>query len=166
MKKWARHLYQPNLPLYESGRVTCSDEHIALSLKAAEEGMVLLKNEDSLLPLRKGTKLALFGKGTFDYVKGGGGSGDVFTKYIRNIYEGLKEVGLTETYEPLNSFYKANVEEQYKKGIDPTHEVGDAAIQATTVDFTSTDWCKTLKNIDTDHGLYRGVYHWNGGNSN
>ena len=119
MKKWARHLYQPNLPLYESGRVTCSDEHIALSLKAAEEGMVLLKNEDSLLPLKKGTKLALFGKGTFDYVKGGGGSGDVFTKYIRNIYEGLKEVGLTETYEPLNSFYKANVEEQYKKGIAP-----------------------------------------------
>ena len=37
---------------------------------------------------------------------------------------------------------------------------------STTVDFTSTDWCKTLKNMDTDHGLYRGVYHWNGGNSN
>ncbi len=119
MKKWARHLYQPNLPLKESGRVTCSKEHIALSLRAAEEGMVLLKNEDGLLPLKKGTKVALFGKGTFDYVKGGGGSGDVFTKYIRNIYEGLKEVGLTEDYAPLSSFYKKNVEEQYAKGIAP-----------------------------------------------
>ena len=29
--------------------------------------------------------------------------------------------------------------QQYKKGIDPTHEVGDAAIQATTVDFTSDE---------------------------
>ena len=77
MKKWARHLHQPNLPLMESGRVTCSAEHIALSLKAAEEGMVLLKNEYKLLPLKKGTKVALFGNGTLDYVKGGGGSGDV-----------------------------------------------------------------------------------------
>lgn len=119
MKKWARHLYQPGLPLRESGRVTCSEEHIALSLKAAEEGMVLLKNEGKLLPLKKGTKVALFGKGTFDYVKGGGGSGDVFTKYIRNVYEGLKEVGLAETYEPLNAFYKKNVDEQYAKGIAP-----------------------------------------------
>ena len=29
--------------------------------------------------------------------------------------------------------------QQYKKGIDPTHEVGDAAIRATTVDFTSDE---------------------------
>ena len=29
--------------------------------------------------------------------------------------------------------------QQYKRGIDPTHEVGDAAIQATTVDFTSDE---------------------------
>lgn len=119
MKKWSRHLYQPNLPLKESGRVTCSEEHIALSLRAAEEGMVLLKNEDNLLPLKKGTKVALFGKGTFDYVKGGGGSGDVYTKYIRNIREGLKEVGLTEDYAPLSDFYKKNVDEQYAKGIAP-----------------------------------------------
>ena len=37
--------------------------------------MVLLKNEKNTLPIRKGTKVALFGKGTVDYVKGGGGSG-------------------------------------------------------------------------------------------
>lgn len=29
--------------------------------------------------------------------------------------------------------------QQYKSGIDPTHEVGDEAIQATTVDFTSNE---------------------------
>ena len=39
--------------------------------------MVLLKNNEGLLPFAKGTKLALFGKGTFDYVKGGGGSGGI-----------------------------------------------------------------------------------------
>jgi len=119
MKKWTRHLYQPNKPLKESGNVTCSKEHIALSLKAAEEGMVLLKNEDELLPLSKGTRIALFGKGTFDYVKGGGGSGDVYTKYIRNIYEGFKECGLTDNFEPLSDFYREDVEKQYKEGSAP-----------------------------------------------
>ena len=42
------------------------------------------KNEKNTLPIRKGTKVALFGKGTVDYVKGGGGSGDVTVEYIRN----------------------------------------------------------------------------------
>lgn len=96
MKKWARHIYQPNLPLYKDGYVTASDKHTALSLKAAEEGIVLLKNEADLLPLKKGTRLAFFGKGTFDYVKGGGGSGNVFPKYTRNIVEGFEPGMLVE----------------------------------------------------------------------
>ena len=77
MNKWTRVKFQPNLPLKESGRVTASKEHILLSKEAAKEGMVLLKNENYLLPLAEGTRIALFGKGSFDYVKGGGGSGDV-----------------------------------------------------------------------------------------
>ena len=71
MGKWQRSLYQPVLPLGKDGkRVTGSAEHIALSRKAAGEGMVLVKNENDTLPLAKGTKVALFGKGTIDYVKG------------------------------------------------------------------------------------------------
>ena len=88
MNKWTRVNYQPNLPLKESGRVTASKEHIQLSKEAAKEGMVLLKNERQLLPLKAGTRLALFGKGSFDYVKGGGGSGDVTVSYVHNLYDG------------------------------------------------------------------------------
>ena len=78
MTRWIRHLYQPGLPLGEDGRrVTGSPEHIELSRRGATEGMVLLKNEDKTLPVKNGAKIALFGKGTVDYVKGGGGSGDV-----------------------------------------------------------------------------------------
>ena len=78
MAKWSRIKFTPNLPLGENGaRLTGCDAHIKLSKAAAKEGMVLLKNESGVLPLKKGTKVALFGKGTFDYVKGGGGSGDV-----------------------------------------------------------------------------------------
>ena len=92
--KWSRINFQPNLPMGKDGRrVTASKEHIALSREAAKEGMVLLKNNGGLLPFGFGTRLALFGKGTFDYVKGGGGSGDVTVSYVVNLYQGLKKLG-------------------------------------------------------------------------
>lgn len=121
MQKWARALYQPMLPLGKDGRrVTASKEHILLSKKAAKEGMVLLKNEESILPLAKGSKAALFGKASFDYVKGGGGSGDVTVSYIRNLYEGLKEKSdVLTVFEELSDFYRENVREQYASGSIP-----------------------------------------------
>ncbi len=115
MKRWGRAIYQPNLPLYENRRVTACREHIQLSLEAATEGMVLLKNEERVLPLSRGQKIALFGKGSFDYVKGGGGSGDVGCPYIRNLYEGLKETGAVKLYEPLSEFYQKQVAMLYEE---------------------------------------------------
>ena len=75
MDKYARFRYQPCIPLGADGRkVTGSPEHAALSRKAAGEGMVLLKNRLHTLPLTRGTRVALFGKATIEYIKGGGGS--------------------------------------------------------------------------------------------
>jgi len=121
MEKWTRVKYQPNLPLGENGeRLTGSLQHIALSKEAAKEGMVLLKNQDEILPLKKGTRVALFGKATFDYVKGGGGSGDVTVAYTRNLYEGLKmQKGLVSIFEPLCDYYRKDVERQYAAGSVP-----------------------------------------------
>lgn len=111
MQKWSRLLYQPALPLYGDRRVTGCDEHIRISRKAASEGMVLLEN-DGTLPLAKDKPLALFGKGSLDYVKGGGGSGDVYCKYVHGLYDGLKANGVA-VYEPLISFYKDDLKKQY-----------------------------------------------------
>ena len=118
MERWARAKYQPALPMGADGRrVTAGEEHIRLSKEAAKEGMVLLKNESNVLPLKKGSRVALFGKATFDYVKGGGGSGDVTVSYIRNLYEGLKQKQDKVTvYEELAEFYRRNVQEQYAQG--------------------------------------------------
>ncbi|MFG6358158.1 MAG: glycoside hydrolase family 3 C-terminal domain-containing protein [Acetatifactor sp.] len=121
MERWARALYQPVLPLGEDGRrVTGSKEHIALSREAAREGMVLLKNQGNVLPLSRGSRVALFGKATFDYVKGGGGSGDVTVAYTRNLYEGLKQkAGHVEIFEELADYYRENVKRQYAQGVGP-----------------------------------------------
>lgn len=120
MERWIRAMFQPNLPLYGDRRVTASKEHIMLSKEAAKEGMVLLKNEGNLLPLPAGSRIALFGKGSFDYVKGGGGSGDVKVAYVRNLYDGLKLQGeKVSLYEPLSDYYRENVKKQYEAGAAP-----------------------------------------------
>ena len=122
MEKWTRIAHQPCLPMGKDGRrVTACEEHIALSLAAAEEGMVLLKNEGEVLPLSVGTKLAVFGKGQIDYVRGGGGSGEVTTSYTRNIYEGLKikeAEGKVQVFDALSAFYEENVRQQYAAGAE------------------------------------------------
>ena len=123
MKNWNRFTYQPGLPLGKDGRrVTGGEAHIALSREAAAEGMVLLKNEKQVLPLAVGTKVAVFGKACVDYVKGGGGSGDVTVAYVRNLLDGLrlKEAeGKVSLYGPLGDFYEKEVEQQSEKGIVP-----------------------------------------------
>ena len=119
MKRWARANHQPNLPLERGKFVTACKEHVLLSKEAATEGMVLLKNHNNRLPLQSGAKVAMFGKGSFDYVKGGGGSGDVHSAYVRNLYDGFKELGEVEIFEPLAEYYRQNVAMQYKNGAVP-----------------------------------------------
>lgn len=115
MEKWARLNYQPCLPLGDHhSAITGCQSHIDLSRKAAGEGIVLLKN-DGVLPLRSGTRIAVFGNAQIDYVKGGGGSGDVYCRYVRNIYEGLKQKQV-ELFHPLSLYYQAQVEQAYAAG--------------------------------------------------
>ena len=121
MKKWIRARYLPGLPLGKDGRrVTASPAHIELSKNAAKEGMVLLKNEKNTLPLEKGARVALFGKATFDYVKGGGGSGDVTVPYIRNLYEGFCQIADASVIFPDSiDYYRDYVRAQYASGHVP-----------------------------------------------
>lgn len=72
-------------------------EHMDTVRKLAAECMVLLKN-DGTLPL-KGSKgnIALFGNGARHTVKGGTGSGDVNSRTVINIEQGLEDAGFTIT---------------------------------------------------------------------
>ena len=83
--------------------------------------MVLLKNEGGVLPFPAGTRTAIFGKGQIDYVRGGGGSGDVTTSYTRSIYEGMKQKeaeGRIQIFDPLSAFYEEEVRRQYAAGAE------------------------------------------------
>lgn len=121
--KWQRIRFMPGSPLEgERERVTGCAAHRALSRRAACEGMVLLKNEGGLLPLSGGERIAVFGKAQADYVKGGGGSGDVTVAYVRTILDGLEEKeaqGKVRLFAPLGAYYRAEVARQYAAGKHP-----------------------------------------------
>lgn len=105
-EKWARYKYNLTTSIGENGkRCTGCAEHIVLSRNVAAEGMVLLEN-NGLLPLKQGSTVALFGVGTLEYIKGGGGSGRVYPAYVRNIYEGFaQKAPRIKVFEPLTQFY-------------------------------------------------------------
>ncbi|MBR4756787.1 MAG: glycoside hydrolase family 3 protein, partial [Bacteroidales bacterium] len=70
--------------------------HAEISRTASNEGIILLKNDDGVLPLSdKGTKIALFGYGSYELFAGGIGSGEVNAAKIVNIDEGLRNYGFS-----------------------------------------------------------------------
>lgn len=64
--------------------------------KLAGECVVVLEN-DGTLPIEDPGKVALFGNGARHTIKGGTGSGDVNSRYVVNIDEGLKDAGFEVT---------------------------------------------------------------------
>jgi beta-glucosidase len=70
--------------------------HAAIARKAAEEGMVLLKNKNNTLPLniKKEKRIALFGKISYYLIAFGTGSGTVRSyKYRVSVDQGLNDAG-------------------------------------------------------------------------
>ena len=169
--KWQRIRFMPGHGIGLNGqRVTGCKEHIALSRQAAAEGMVLLKNEGSILPFGGGQKLAVFGKAQVDYVKGGGGSGDVTCAYVRSILDGLREKqaeGKLKLFNPMSKYYEENVSRQRAEGKAPGFTVepevpsdlltearafADTAI-IVICRFSSEGWDRTGKPHDGDFYL-------------
>lgn len=69
------------------------EANAAESRRIGAEGMVLLKNNDRTLPLRKGARIAVFGTGAYQSIGGGTGSSNVNKKYIVDIDHGLENAG-------------------------------------------------------------------------
>ncbi len=86
--------------------------HRKLARRAAAEGFVLLKNKDGLLPIERGSRLALYGAGAGRTVKGGTGSGDVNERDSISIYQGLRQAGYEITSEDWILAYDRLYEEE------------------------------------------------------
>lgn len=83
------------------------DEYASVARQAVAEGCVLIKNEDDVLPIKKDTKVSVFGRIVFDYYKSGTGSGGmVNAPYIVSIMDALKEEKSISLNEDLIKVYE------------------------------------------------------------
>lgn len=78
-----------------------------VNLKLAEEGFVLLKNENAALPMNKGARISVFSKNSVNLSYGGSGSGGFDTSNNKNLYESLNDAGFV-TNPTLKSFYESS----------------------------------------------------------
>ena len=88
------------------------------SMDAATEGMVLLENKNNALPIASKGKIALFGGGAINTIKGGTGSGDVNQRYKVSVRDGFENAG----YDITSSEWIENYEEKYDKGYEEWYE--------------------------------------------
>ncbi len=85
-----------------------------LCQEIAEEGIVLLKNNDTTLPLASGSKISVLGHSSVDLVYGGGGSGSVDTSAAPDLLTVLKKSGF-DVNMTLWDFYDTGGGSSYKK---------------------------------------------------
>ena len=107
----------PSFKNYRYSNKPDLEKHAKVAYEAGAEGVVLLRNEEAL-PLSENSKIALFGTGQIETIKGGTGSGDTHPRYAISILEGIKERGLNfdeelaKTYEDY--IKKMRETEEYK----------------------------------------------------
>lgn len=96
--------------------------HAEVTRQSATEGMVLLKNDNSVLPLSPDIKnVALFGVTSYDFIPGGTGSGNVNRAYTVSLLDGLSNAGyqvdptLQKTYEKYISKEEQKRQKQLEK---------------------------------------------------
>jgi beta-glucosidase len=135
--------------------------HRAVARRAAAEGMVLLKNEGGVLPLAAGSRVALYGSGASQTVKGGTGSGDVNERVCVSVYQGMKEAG----YVVANEDWVADYDERYERArlawrddiLAKSEGKQDAAVDFFAV-YTSTPFVrpvgKKVEKTDADVAFY------------
>ncbi|WP_163232646.1 glycoside hydrolase family 3 protein [Bifidobacterium aerophilum] len=74
--------------------------------EVAGEGIVMLKNDASTLPLAKGSKVTLFGRSSVDLVYGGTGAGGIDTTKAVNLKDAMETDGMFDVNDTMWDFYK------------------------------------------------------------
>ena len=99
----------PRFQGYEYSNNPDLEAHAAIIRKSAPDGMVLLKNDENILPLDGSKKrVALLGHTSYNLYAGGTGSGNVNKPYVIDLVEGLNNAGfiIDDTLNTVYSKYR------------------------------------------------------------
>lgn len=120
-----------------------------VNLKLAEEGFVLLKNENAALPMNKGARISVFSKNSVNLSYGGSGSGGFDTSNNKDLYESLNDAGFV-TNPTLKSFYESSQSGPVRTANSSDLDNGDNQ-KIATAETPQSKYTDTVKNSYADY---------------
>lgn len=120
-----------------------------VNLKLAEEGFVLLKNENAALPMNKGARISVFSKNSVNLSYGGSGSGGFDTSNNKNLYESLNEAGFV-TNPTLKRFYESSQSGSVRTANSSDLDNGDNQ-KIATAETPQSKYTDAVKNSYADY---------------
>ena len=137
-------------PLTTGSKEEARQAGAQLTQTIAEEGIVLLRNENGALPLAEGAKISVFGKNSVNIVFGGSGSGGGDTSQSKTLYESLEEAGFS-CNPSLKAFYEDDSKSGAPREANPKIENnGNSSVTATETPYASL----TANGIPDSYGDY------------
>lgn len=120
-----------------------------VNLKLAEEGFVLLKNENAALPMNKGARISVFSKNSVNLSYGGSGSGGFDTSNNKNLYESLNDAGFV-TNPTLKNFYESSQSGPVRTANSSDLDNGDNQ-KIATAETPQNNYTDAVKNSYADY---------------
>ena len=103
VRRVLRLIFRTSMNLDRPWGSMLTDEHHSVARKVAQEGIVLLKNEKNVLPLRKPRKISVVGENAYKKMCIGGGSSMLKPKHEISPLEGIQERAALEDIEVVYS---------------------------------------------------------------
>lgn len=120
-----------------------------VNLKLAEEGFVLLKNENAALPMNKGARISVFSKNSVNLSYGGSGSGGFDTSNNKDLYESLNDAGFV-TNPTLKRFYESSQSGPVRTANSSDLDNGDNQ-KIATAETPQSKYADAVKNSYADY---------------
>lgn len=111
---------------------------VELCKEISREGIVLMKNEDSVLPLAEGAKVSLLSQNSVDLVYGGAGAGSIDTSKSPDLKTVMEEAGF-EVNDILWDFYTTGSGAAYRKEVPSITGAGGFAANEVPVEAYTED---------------------------
>ncbi|MDD4532148.1 MAG: glycoside hydrolase family 3 C-terminal domain-containing protein, partial [Bacilli bacterium] len=149
--------YEPVLNTYfQRSDYKATDQEKDACQEVVRQGTVLLKNDDSVLPLGTGEKrLAIFGENSVDFVYGGSGSGAFDTSLAPTLKEALEDSnhGGFTVDSNLWNFYENGAGKDYRKTYPDETGAGSFAVNEVPIDVLKNDTLATSTLVGDDVAL-------------
>lgn len=115
----------------------------SISEKIEEEGIVLLQNNNNVLPLENGAKISILGQDSVDPVYGGGGASTIDVSVCVDIKTSFEAAGF-EINETLWKFYDTGAGSSYRKSVPDAYGQGELAVNEVPLDVYTDEVMDSL----------------------